>query len=1060
MPGTIHVTVLEAVDLPAELKESPELVAVKVSLGSREFTTRYRRFETKSTGSWDSDFAFPVLNLKDKLGLALCDPEGKILTQCEVEVPSILQQGYREEYVELSAGGRLHLKLSFVLTDEERRIVNEMRIAAQRTKEKEQKDKMMVGRSNKLTKSIERAYDYKRKEDYCTDNGLRTIADNKEEHAGKPLDNWEVFSREKDKEVSPPAFALPQSPVSPALKPSSPVDTGKPVVEVNADRERCSKNKYISPCSLGEAVLHHSSLNQNNIIEGAIRTSSSDPCTPDISEMSSDSVTELVADSKALVVDSTKAPPSVLSPTDEQKENRPSSMTSVDSTCNVESQDDIVPCHAPEMEECMESRPMETRQEVKKVSANQGLSKSREENPFFPNRPPVDNLVEADSHATETPTRSVPKEKQLAALEVLPAKGNVTTFQELSILEEVAAAVRMSTLKERELARKMPRVKEVDRISSRSSPYMTETPFVVQNGIGEQIKTISSTLEVDSPKVCVCEYGEEVGILPAGDKSPKLRAPGVESKSVFLFSEGDSPKLRVQGVEHQSSNRRYSSIKPDEEVSRTEEEMKPLFSSSKGESPKVGLYQAEARQTGSPRLLRTASNSYEANGATIPKTHLSSLETGSPRLSHTLAKMEKSPGLLARLLSDDCTGAEEEEGPVLRSTTPAPTDGWVCVERPPVSWEDALKVAQRARVATAQEPTSTFSSPSPTKASTYNVAGPPSPVAPLGVAKSSTLFTLPSAEDVGFAPLPRTPPKASPTKAGITAGYVRSRVETYGNVLHQSPQTLDQPSGRVGNFVMPTKSSTPTGVEKISEGRRSAEEELLKWEDRLRNWGQTAELKVIQEESGRMNHDRERQLSWDMDDFEDSIRKDFEARLQSPTSDSETTSSRLAVPAAEVRWDVDDAEPPTTHEDSIYLFDDFQVEDEESLMQEADLIIESLCKSLEPVSDFLSPRDQTPESSIDGEESNPLTEEEKQKNTLIGGALKQVLGGAVLVAGVFVLWPKNAGNSERYHIVKAGETLSSILPEHAINPSSKFCKLNPQVCERKAVYPGQRLRLA
>ncbi|KAL3680369.1 hypothetical protein R1sor_023325 [Riccia sorocarpa] len=1288
MPGTIHVTVLEAVDLPAELKESPELLAVKVSLGSKEFTTRYRRFDTKSTRSWDSDFAFPVLNLKDKLGLALCDPEGKILTKCEIEVPSILQQGYREQYVELSAGGRLHVKLSFVLTDAERKKVNEMRAAAQSKKEKEQKDNMMVRRSNKLTKSIERAYDFKRKEDYCTDNGLRTIAENKEEHAGKPLDDWEVFSREKEKEVSPPAclFALPQPPLSPALKPSSPVDTGKGVVEVSADRERCSKNKYISPCSLVEGVLCHSSLNQDNIMEGTVRTLSSDPSTPDVSVISPVTEKELEADSKP-PVDSTKGPPSVLSETNGQKENRPSPLTSVDGTCNMGSQDNTVPCPVPEMEECMESRLLDARQEVKKVIGNQGFSKSREENPFFPRRTTINNLVEADSPISDTASQSVQKEKQVAVVNVAPVKEIVSKLQGSSNFGQgVVPAVKTSTVKGRDVVRQVPRVKEVDRTSSRPSPQVIETPFVVQKSIGEQIETASSTLEIDS---------STVGTLQVGDGSTESRAPGVEVKSVLLSSDVPTSKLRVPVVRNDGNQ--YSSTNGGEGACEIEEEIKPVLSSSNVRSPRAGLYHAKARQTGDSRILEPASISQEANGLTIPKAHLSSFEIDSPRLEQTLAKMEKSPGLLARLLSDDCTGTEEEVKAQLKSTTSAPIDGWVCVERPPMTWEDALRVAERElEVATAAEQATSaaFCLPSPGNVSTYHVAGPPSPLARVGASTSPAQFSLPSAEDI-FAPLPGTPPKASRTKAGITAGFVKSHTERYESVLNQA-------SGNVGNTLFPTKSSSPSEVERLSSGRRSAEEELLRWEERLRNWGQAAELKVIQEESAHMNRGRERQLSWDIDDFEDSIRKDFEARLQSPRSDSETTSSRLAVPAAEVMWDPEDtsrskllssdADASTTHEGSAYLFDDFQVEDEESLMQEvskpegindtqmknvvlceerrlknpiiatdfyknetidtpknhmvlpeeralenmiqiaepksmddkqictsmndvvfpeegaveevlcitrpksmhggkaadvekiiasiekvleviplhlvpkkdsilelekesslsifdpklssearelaktkspsklnavnilipraisvnqlsfsegslgalkcwekfnaeakdyslvsrfspvdlqrinkpeallakaavqdlsrakADLIIDSLCKSLESAPEFLSPREQTPENSMDHEESKPC-DEEKHKNALIGGALKQVLGGAVLVAGVFVLWPKNAGNTERYHIVKSGETLSNILPEQTIDPASKFCKLNPQVCERKTVYPGQRLRL-
>ncbi|CAM6101673.1 unnamed protein product [Calypogeia fissa] len=78
----------------------------------------------------------------------------------------------------------------------------------------------------------------------------------------------------------------------------------------------------------------------------------------------------------------------------------------------------------------------------------------------------------------------------------------------------------------------------------------------------------------------------------------------------------------------------------------------------------------------------------------------------------------------------------------------------------------------------------------------------------------------------------------------------------------------------------------------------------------------------------------------------------------------------------------------------------------------------------------------------------------------LGSGLKQVVSGAVILAGLFALWPKNGGPVARYHVVKAGETLNSIAPGQCTDPSSTFCRINPRVCDQKAIYPGQRIRLS
>ena len=43
-----------------------------------------------------------------------------------IEVPSIIQKGSRDEFVALNKGGRIHLRMSFVLTEDEKKKIETM----------------------------------------------------------------------------------------------------------------------------------------------------------------------------------------------------------------------------------------------------------------------------------------------------------------------------------------------------------------------------------------------------------------------------------------------------------------------------------------------------------------------------------------------------------------------------------------------------------------------------------------------------------------------------------------------------------------------------------------------------------------------------------------------------------------------------------------------------------------------------------------------------------------------------------------------------------------------
>ncbi|KAG0565954.1 hypothetical protein KC19_7G026600 [Ceratodon purpureus] len=147
MPGTIRVSVLEAVDLPEVLTDGTigKDVTAKVTLGPKLFKTQPGVADGGKIASWNSDFAFPVMNLRDKLVISICNSEDHSVTQtAAIEIPSIIQKGSRDEFVALNKGGRIHLRMSFVLTEEERKKIESMRVAALKRKEEAERLKKTV----------------------------------------------------------------------------------------------------------------------------------------------------------------------------------------------------------------------------------------------------------------------------------------------------------------------------------------------------------------------------------------------------------------------------------------------------------------------------------------------------------------------------------------------------------------------------------------------------------------------------------------------------------------------------------------------------------------------------------------------------------------------------------------------------------------------------------------------------------------------------------------------------------------------------------------------------
>ncbi|XP_050270236.1 uncharacterized protein LOC126714234 isoform X5 [Quercus robur] len=107
MPGIILVSVLEFMGLPHALASSS--ICIKVSMGKIEYQI------------WDKgDFSFPLTSLRDNLIVTLQDADGIRISHAGVEIKSIVEKGLWDDLFPLEGGGHVHMKLQFVLSEEER----------------------------------------------------------------------------------------------------------------------------------------------------------------------------------------------------------------------------------------------------------------------------------------------------------------------------------------------------------------------------------------------------------------------------------------------------------------------------------------------------------------------------------------------------------------------------------------------------------------------------------------------------------------------------------------------------------------------------------------------------------------------------------------------------------------------------------------------------------------------------------------------------------------------------------------------------------------------------
>ncbi|PPR92900.1 hypothetical protein GOBAR_AA27766 [Gossypium barbadense] len=112
MPGTIQVSVLDFKGLQST---SPSSQSVKVSMGKTEYQTCDK-----------GEFSFPLTTLHDNLIITLQDADGNEITHRVVETKLVVEKGVWDNIFSLEGGWHVHMKLQFVLSEEERQRIRVM----------------------------------------------------------------------------------------------------------------------------------------------------------------------------------------------------------------------------------------------------------------------------------------------------------------------------------------------------------------------------------------------------------------------------------------------------------------------------------------------------------------------------------------------------------------------------------------------------------------------------------------------------------------------------------------------------------------------------------------------------------------------------------------------------------------------------------------------------------------------------------------------------------------------------------------------------------------------
>ncbi|CAN4108352.1 unnamed protein product [Withania somnifera] len=118
MPGTIQVSVFDFKNI------SSSSICLWVSMGKKAYQT------------WDKgDFSFPLTTFRENLVVRFEDVEGKEISRTEVEILSIVEKGYWDDIFQLEGGYHVHMKLQFILNEDERNRIRNVRESALKKKQ-------------------------------------------------------------------------------------------------------------------------------------------------------------------------------------------------------------------------------------------------------------------------------------------------------------------------------------------------------------------------------------------------------------------------------------------------------------------------------------------------------------------------------------------------------------------------------------------------------------------------------------------------------------------------------------------------------------------------------------------------------------------------------------------------------------------------------------------------------------------------------------------------------------------------------------------------------------
>ncbi|XP_009774390.1 uncharacterized protein [Nicotiana sylvestris] len=122
MPGTIQVSVLDFKNISSSAQSSS--ICLWVSMGKRAYQT------------WDKgDFSFPLTTFRENLVVRLQDAEGNEISRAEVQTLSIVEKGYWDDFFQLEGGDYVHMKLQFILSEDERNRIRNVRESALKKKQ-------------------------------------------------------------------------------------------------------------------------------------------------------------------------------------------------------------------------------------------------------------------------------------------------------------------------------------------------------------------------------------------------------------------------------------------------------------------------------------------------------------------------------------------------------------------------------------------------------------------------------------------------------------------------------------------------------------------------------------------------------------------------------------------------------------------------------------------------------------------------------------------------------------------------------------------------------------